>query len=626
MSNCYKHGIEYAGNSCPRCASEEQHRELMGIQTQNARNLERHIEHQDRTNLVLAGVMQALGHTIDKVTDKVVFLEDKFDRYVKEETMKTEEVLVFGQAGGPLGPGKSCIERYELLPNGQLHLEHINPFISNRLQPPFEEGIAQFKTQFQGPGLAYIQTQIETCAALGFTQNKELGELPKWLFDGEVLSINYYQHGKVFTLYVHFQHLNNTGEMPFQAPLKTHYLDLATLSVGKVDELKDHPLFSISVTDGTVALDVRIVADICETLVADFHLPFRKGLDRYTSSLNQEAIRQKRFEAVTILKKALQQVWDAQQEAKRAERQRVEADIKLRKKLAIGLAIAVLIGMYFYFTSLGYRTSKYYIPGDFHEGLAKVRLNVSYGFIDTKGVEVYHCKYEIVEDFAEGLAKVQLNDKIGFIDKTGRVVIPLKYDWVDNFAEGLAKVRLNDKMGFINTKGVEVVPCKYDEIGPFREGFAKVQLNDEEGGSLQGLINKTGREVVPVKYYWVDNFAEGLAVVKLEPFEGCGFVDKTGRVVIPLKYKDADSFQEGLALVRLNDKMGYIDKTGRVVIPLKYESGSFNKGFKEGLARVSLDGKYGFIDKTGNEYWFEESRYGPIQISEEEARRQMKNR
>ena len=423
MSNCYKHGIEYAGNSCPRCASEEQHRELMGIQTQNARNLERHIEHQDRTNLVLAGVMQALGHTIDKVTDKVVFLEDKFDRYVKEETMKTEEVLVFGQAGGPLGPGKSCIERYELLPNGQLHLEHINPFISNRLQPPFEEGIAQFKTQFQGPGLAYIQTQIETCAALGFNQNKELGELPKWLFDGEVLSINYYQHGKVFTLYVHFQHLNNTGEIPFQAPLKPHYFDLATLSVGKVDEPKDHPLFSISMTDGTVVMVVRIVADICETLVADFHLPFRKGLDRYTSSLNQEAIRQKRFEAVTNLKKLLQQVWDTQQEAERqrveAERQRVEAQMRLKQNWAIGIVIAVLTGMYLYFTSFGYRISKYRSVGEFSDGLAEVKLNGKWGFVDQQGKEVVPPKYVGVWSFSDGLAEVQLNGKIGYVDKEG---------------------------------------------------------------------------------------------------------------------------------------------------------------------------------------------------------------
>ena len=490
MSNCYKHGIEYAGNSCPRCASEEQHRELMGIQTQNARNLERHIEHQDRTNLVLAGVMQALGHTIDKVTDKVVFLEDKFDRYVKEETMKTEEVLVFGQAGGPLGPGKSCIERYELLPNGQLHLEHINPFISNRLQPPFEEGIAQFKTQFQGPGLAYIQTQIETCAALGFNQNKELGELPKWLFDGEVLSINYYQHGKVFTLYVHFQHLNNTGEIPFQAPLKPHYFDLfqhlnntgeipfqdplkphyfdlATLSVGKVDEPKDHPLFSISMTDGTVALVVRIVADICETLVADFHLPFRKGLDRCTSSLNQEAIRQKRFEAVTNLKKLLQQVWDTQQEAERqrveAERQRVEAQMRLKQNWAIGIVIAVLTGMYLYFTSFGYRISKYSSVGEFSEGLAEVKLNGKYGFVDQQGKEVVPLKYDNARSFSEGLARVRLNYKWGFIDTTGKEVVPLKYTYIGPFSEGLAEVGLYFKDGFVDKTGHEYWDMTEDE-------------------------------------------------------------------------------------------------------------------------------------------------------------------
>ena len=74
-------------------------------------------------------------------------------------------------------------------------------------------------------------------------------------------------------------------------------------------------------------------------------------------------------------------------------------------------------------------------------------------------------QYKNIGDFSEGLARVKLNDKWGFIDKTGKEVVPPKYDETGNFHEGLAKVKLNGKYGFIDTTGKEVVPpTKYVSI------------------------------------------------------------------------------------------------------------------------------------------------------------------
>ena len=64
--------------------------------------------------------------------------------------------------------------------------------------------------------------------------------------------------------------------------------------------------------------------------------------------------------------------------------------------------------------------------------------------------------YDWVGDFSEGLATVKLNDKYGYIDKTGREVIPCKYDDAWNFSEGFAKVALNGKYGYIDETGKEV--------------------------------------------------------------------------------------------------------------------------------------------------------------------------
>jgi hypothetical protein len=62
-------------------------------------------------------------------------------------------------------------------------------------------------------------------------------------------------------------------------------------------------------------------------------------------------------------------------------------------------------------------------------------------------------KYDNVMNFDEGLAAVKLNSKWGFIDKTGREVIPRKYDEAHDFSEGLAAVKQNSKWGFIDNTG-----------------------------------------------------------------------------------------------------------------------------------------------------------------------------
>ena len=234
---------------------------------------------------------------------------------------------------------------------------------------------------------------------------------------------------------------------------------------------------------------------------------------------------------------------------------------------------------------------KYDEAYNFSEGLAPVKLNGKYGFIDKSGKEVVPIKYDNVWDFTEGLAGVKLKGKWGFIDKSGKEVVPPKYVDVDYFHEGLAKVGLKGKWGFVDKSGKEVVPLKYENVWEFREGLASVELNGK-----QGFVDKSGKEVVPLKYDYVEYFSEGLASVELNGKQG--FVDKSGKEVVPLKYDWVKFFSEGLARVELNDKWGFINKSGKEVVPLKYDWVGF---FSEGLATVELNGKGGYINKSGKE-------------------------
>jgi hypothetical protein len=111
--------------------------------------------------------------------------------------------------------------------------------------------------------------------------------------------------------------------------------------------------------------------------------------------------------------------------------------------------------------------------------------------------------YDWVGPFSEGLAQVKSNRKYGFVNEEGEVVIPLMYDSAGPFSDGLAKVRLGDQWGFINNNGNVVVPLMYDYVDDFHDGLAKVLLIDQ-----WGCVDTTGREVLPCIYPREDNLPE----------------------------------------------------------------------------------------------------------------------
>ena len=77
---------------------------------------------------------------------------------------------------------------------------------------------------------------------------------------------------------------------------------------------------------------------------------------------------------------------------------------------------------------------KYETADDFSEGLAPVRSNGKWGYIDTTGREVIPCIYDHAEKFKNGLAAVGNGkgsaQQWGYIDKTGSVKIPMKYQMI----------------------------------------------------------------------------------------------------------------------------------------------------------------------------------------------------
>ena len=144
----------------------------------------------------------------------------------------------------------------------------------------------------------------------------------------------------------------------------------------------------------------------------------------------------------------------------------------------------MLSSLLFLVTSATAQNYAYMEPGD---SIVAVRnQEKKYGFYDKiKKKEIVAPVYDEVTRFEGGLAAVKLNYKWGFVDQTGNLVIPLQYDMTPWFYNGFAAVSLNRKYGFIDKTGKTIVPFIYDYASSFSEEVACVRI-----GKKNGYINK----------------------------------------------------------------------------------------------------------------------------------------
>ena len=253
--------------------------------------------------------------------------------------------------------------------------------------------------------------------------------------------------------------------------------------------------------------------------------------------------------------------------------------------------------------------------GDFLEGLAVVKSNGKYGFIDKTGKEVISLKYDEVENFREGLAKVVLNKKIGYINKIERIVIPIKYD-VAYREEGIIKGRIGKKRYIMTLKGKE-----YEDKGQVDSWLSKILYYKVGDDNKVGLIDTKGNEIVSIKYDYIGNYYDA-GVIKVKKNNKYGAIDREGKEVIPLKYDDIDNNNDAIT-AKLEGKMFAINALGKcikncenfnyVIYQLEKGEGFYNLERKfniteEELLKVNPELKDKKIDNT-TQIWIPKEKY-----------------
>ncbi|HEV2687620.1 MAG TPA: WG repeat-containing protein [Bryobacteraceae bacterium] len=91
------------------------------------------------------------------------------------------------------------------------------------------------------------------------------------------------------------------------------------------------------------------------------------------------------------------------------------------------------------------------------EGLALARENDLLGWIDGRDRLAFPLrKYEEAHSFSCGLARIRLDDLYGFLDKSGNLAIANQYLSAADFDHDLALVQTREGIAYIDTKGAVV--------------------------------------------------------------------------------------------------------------------------------------------------------------------------
>lgn len=200
-------------------------------------------------------------------------------------------------------------------------------------------------------------------------------------------------------------------------------------------------------------------------------------------------------------------------------------------------------------------------------------------------------QYDELYPFSEGLAAVKKDGKFGYINTKGELVIPCQFGYASDFIEGTAVVAKDDGMPYciLNRDG-RVVETKYilsetyilnEEVREYVGFYTLTEMKDN-GDNVAHYLDKNLKEVTEPSESLLRDFAPDS--VYTEYFESgkdylgndenlSGLKDKKGTIIIPARYQyvrmcdncvalaeirvePADFLQEGLTV------FGYIDLNG----------------------------------------------------------------
>ncbi len=121
-------------------------------------------------------------------------------------------------------------------------------------------------------------------------------------------------------------------------------------------------------------------------------------------------------------------------------------------------------------------TPQFLYATHFSEGLALVKTQTGWGYINEKGTFVIAPKYTSAEPVHAGIGKVYLGSKCGVISKTGAVLLEPIYDSIA-FGYQDHYIYLNKLMGRVNADFTKITPILYEKFEGSRDYLSAQKAN-----------------------------------------------------------------------------------------------------------------------------------------------------
>ena len=285
-------------------------------------------------------------------------------------------------------------------------------------------------------------------------------------------------------------------------------------------------------------------------------------------------------------------------------------------------------------------------------GLAKVQhpRRRMYGLINYENNLLAPMVYDQIGTFKNGLAAIRLNGNYGFMDMMGTVVVQPIYNKVGEPSDGLIPVFIAKGAiwSYVDYQGNMILKDKFIKAGTFNNGYAIVTIKEVQGKKtrkVSALIDTEGeyhfvsspektlihysdgfraiKETVTETfdtdkstdasvYYGDENNYNifGKAFKEVQPFEGetgffvtengWGALNQQGFEIIPDKYIRLIRMEDGNIRGKARYLFGIYDADGKVVQPIQYDK-IFK--IKKDLFRVEKDGKIGYLNNIGEWVW-----------------------
>lgn len=202
------------------------------------------------------------------------------------------------------------------------------------------------------------------------------------------------------------------------------------------------------------------------------------------------------------------------------------------------------------------------------------------------GQLVIPASYEYAVDFHHGLALVKQNGKWGYIDPAGKNVVPCIYDQATSPKGGVAKVWQGKKTGLVDSLGRFIVEPAEQQIDLDSRG---IYITRREGNdTVMGYISNENQQLIPIEYKSIEtsyDYSYGVrhsGEVDLY-YKGKLFLE--GLAKVPGYYETF--YPDGTMLVEKEDKYGIISTQGELLLPIEYnsyerlETQSYNYGDKQ---------------------------------------------